>query len=103
MSQHILIAGASGFVGSTLARHFVAQGREVSGLARSDRAQAALEAAGVRPVRGDLDTDMAPVLAAARSADVTLYAAQVAFEREPAVARLLCDALDDRDLLPICV
>lgn len=93
MSQHILIAGASGFVGSTLARHFVAQGQEVWGLARSDRAEAALKAAGVRSVRGDLDTDMAPVLAAARSADVTLYAAQVAFEREPAVVRLLCDAL----------
>lgn len=93
MSQNIFIIGASGFVGSTLARHFAAEGREVLGLARSDRAGAALAAAGIRPVRGDLDTDMAPVLAAARLADATLYAAQVAFEREPAVVQALCDAL----------
>ena len=93
MAQDIFIIGASGFVGSTLARHFVAEGQRVLGLARSDHAEAALRTAGVRPVRGDLDADMAPVLCAARSADVTIYAAQVAFEREPAVLRTLCDDL----------
>ncbi|WP_186168256.1 NAD-dependent epimerase/dehydratase family protein [Burkholderia gladioli] len=93
MAQDIFIIGASGFVGSALARHFVTEGRQVSGLARSDRVEAALKAASIRPVRGDLDTEMAQVIAAARSADVTLYAAQVAFEREPAIVRTLCDAL----------
>ncbi|MBX4303904.1 NAD-dependent epimerase/dehydratase family protein, partial [Mycobacterium tuberculosis] len=39
MSQNIFVIGASGFVGSTLARHFVAQGQEVSGLARSSHAE----------------------------------------------------------------
>ena len=93
MSQRILIIGASGFVGSTLARHFVAEGQEVLGLARSALSATALEAAGVRPVRGDLDSDMAAVVAAARSADAVIYAAQIAFEREPAVLKVLCDGL----------
>jgi nucleoside-diphosphate-sugar epimerase len=93
MSQNIFIIGASGFVGGVLARHFVAQGQAVRGLARSGQAEAVLKATGVQPVRGDLDTAMAPVLAAARAADVTLYAAQVAFEREPAIIQQLCEAL----------
>lgn len=93
MTKNIFLIGATGFVGNTLARHFLAQGVEVLGLARSNRAEAQLEAAGVRPVRGDLDSDMSPILAAARLADVTLYAAQVAFEREPVILQRLCDAL----------
>lgn len=93
MIKSVFIVGASGFVGSALARHFLAEGRSVSGLARSERAEAALAAAGVHPVRGDLDADIAPVLAAARSADATLYAAQIAVEREPAVVRALRECL----------
>jgi nucleoside-diphosphate-sugar epimerase len=93
MSKKIFIIGASGFVGSTLARHFLADGRRVLGLARSDRAEALLKTVGISAVRGDLDTTMAPVVAAARSADVTIYAAQVALEREPATIETLCDAL----------
>ncbi len=93
MSRKICIIGASGFAGGSLAGHFVAQGHKVLGLARSERSAFALEAAGIQAVRGDLDADMAPVLAAAQSADVTVYAARVAFEREPAIIRRLCDAL----------
>lgn len=93
MPQSIFVIGASGFVGSSLARHFLAEGRQVSGLARSDRAAKALERAGVQPVSGDLDADLAPVLAAARSADAIVYAAQIAFEREPVVIKALCDGL----------
>lgn len=93
MSQNIFLIGASGFVGSSLARHFLEDGYRVLGLARTDRAEVALRTAGISAVRGDLDGDMAPVLATARSADVTVYAAQVAFEREPAIIRALCEAL----------
>jgi len=93
MSQTIFIIGASGFVGSALARHFLSEGHTVLGLARSERAGTLLAEAGVQAIRGDLDTDMAPVLAATRSADVTLYAAQIAFEREPAVVQAICEAL----------
>lgn len=93
MSKEIFVAGASGYVGSTLTQHFQALGHRVSGLARTDRAEAALVAAGISAVRGDLDADIAPVLAAAVKADVTIYAAQVAFEREPAIVGKLCEAL----------
>jgi len=96
MSLNIFVIGASGFVGSILARHFVAEGHKVLGLARSDRVEHALKGAGIQPVRGDLDTEVAPVLAAAQSADVTVYAAQVAFESEPALIQVLCDALVTR-------
>ncbi|MCW5298681.1 NAD-dependent epimerase/dehydratase family protein [Herbaspirillum lusitanum] len=93
MSQNIFIIGASGFVGSMLAKHFLADGQRVSGLARTDAAEAVLRTAGTSVIRGDLDANVAPVLAAARSADVTIYAAQVAFEREPTIIRTLCEAL----------
>jgi nucleoside-diphosphate-sugar epimerase len=93
MSQNLFLIGASGFVGSTLARHFLIKGWKVAGPARSAQAETLLEAAGVRPVRGDLDTDLAPLLAAAREADVTVYGAQLAFEREPFVIQALCDVL----------
>jgi nucleoside-diphosphate-sugar epimerase len=93
MAKDIFIIGATGFVGRALAKHFLAEGHSVAGLARSDRSHAALQAAGIRPIRGDLENDIAPVLEAARSANVTLYAAQVAFEREPAIVRTLCEGL----------
>jgi nucleoside-diphosphate-sugar epimerase len=93
MSQSIFAIGASGFVGSTLARHLLAEAEQVSGLARSDRTAETLKAAGIHPVAGDLDADLGPVIGAARSADVVIYAVQIAFEREPAVLRKLCDGL----------
>lgn len=97
MPINTFIVGASGFVGSAIAAHLSQAGQRVAGLARSDHAEAALRAACIQPVRGNLETDMSPVLAAARSADVTIYAAQVPFEREPAVIRSLCDALAGSD------
>ena len=96
MSQNIFIIGASGFVGSTLARHFLADGQRVLGLARTDSAEGALRTIGISVIRGDLDANVAPVLAAARSAEVTIYAAQVAFEHEPVILRTLCEALAGR-------
>lgn len=93
MSQNIFIIGASGFVGNTLARHFLADGQRVLGLARTDSAEGALRTIGISVIRGDLDANVAPVLAAARSAEVTIYAAQVAFEHEPVILRTLCEAL----------
>jgi uncharacterized protein YbjT (DUF2867 family) len=65
MSQSIFVIGASGFVGSTLARHLLAEGQQVSGLARSDRTAETLKAAGIHPVAGDLDADLGPVICAA--------------------------------------
>ena len=93
MSGHLFVIGATGFVGGTLTRHFIAEGHRVTALARNDRAAQSLEAAGATAVQGDLDDRMAPTLAAARAAETTVYAAQVPFEREPAVLQALCDAL----------
>jgi uncharacterized protein YbjT (DUF2867 family) len=94
MPQNILVIGATGYLGGVLARHFIGEGHQVSGSARSKEAGDSLGAAGIMPVFGDLDAAMAPVLDAARDADVVVYTAQVDFEREPVVMARLCEALD---------
>jgi nucleoside-diphosphate-sugar epimerase len=96
MSQKTLIIGASGFVGSALAQHFIEEGQHVLGLARSDSAHASLSRGGVESVQGDLVSDMPSVLSAARSVDTIIYAAQVPFEREPAIIRALCEGLSSQ-------
>lgn len=93
MTQRIFLIGATGFVGTGIADHMVADHHQVSGLARSDEAAAGLRARKVDPILGDLETDLDLVLAAARDADTAIYAAQVAFEREPGIIRALTDAL----------
>jgi len=95
--SHIFIIGASGYVGGRLARHLAAAGHQVSGLARSGEAAARLAGDGLQPVEADLDDRFDDVLAAALEADVTIYAAQVQFEREPAVLGALCAALAGHD------
>jgi len=91
--SHVFIIGATGYIGRHLARHFVACGHRVSGLARSENAAAELAADGIAPVLGDVDEQLDYVVAAMLAADATIYAAQIAFDREPAVLRALCDAL----------
>jgi nucleoside-diphosphate-sugar epimerase len=93
MPQKIFVIGATGFVGTAIADHLVAEGHEVQGLARSDAAAAALRARAIDPVMGDLETQLGPILAAAQSADVVIYAAQIAFEREPDVLQSLTRSL----------
>lgn len=90
---HVFVIGATGYVGRHLARHLAANGHRVSGLARSAMAGADLAKDGIEPVAADLDGHFDGVVAAARAADATIYAAQVALEREPEVLRALCDAL----------
>ena len=93
MSQHLFIIGASGYVGGTLSRHFAANDYSVTGLVRSAQAADRLRKSGIRPHTGDLEANLAPVLAMAKAADAVIYAAQVAFDREPAILRALCEAL----------
>ncbi|KKB79288.1 3-beta hydroxysteroid dehydrogenase [Devosia soli] len=70
--MRIFVTGGSGFVGSAVVRHLLAAGHTVTGLARSDKSAAALEAAGARVQRGDLaDTDI--LAAAAASADAAMH------------------------------
>jgi len=93
MPSKIFVIGASGYVGGVLAAHFIAKGHDVSGLARSERSAVKLQSSGIRVIRGDIEEDLSPVLAAALSADAVVYAAQIAFDKEPGVIRLLCQAL----------
>ncbi|HSG78884.1 MAG TPA: NAD-dependent epimerase/dehydratase family protein [Acidimicrobiia bacterium] len=50
----VFLTGGSGFVGGAVLRRFVAEGRSVRALARSDRAAEAVAAHGAEPARGDL-------------------------------------------------
>jgi nucleoside-diphosphate-sugar epimerase len=93
MSHKILVIGATGYLGGVLARHFLAEGQEVTGSARSQEAAAELAEAGITPVIGNLDGSMVALLASVKDADVIVYAAQVDFNREPAVMEQLCQAL----------
>lgn len=70
--MRIFVTGGSGFVGSAVVRHLLAAGHTVTGLARSDKSAAALEAAGASVQRGDL-ADTETLAAAASAADAAMH------------------------------
>jgi len=92
---HVLVIGATGFVGGAIARHLVRSGHRVRGLARNDAKAAQLTEAGIDPVGGDIETDLSPILAAARAADTVIYAAQIAPPVEQQAVVGLLEALAD--------
>ncbi len=72
----VLVTGATGYIGSNVARALANAGYHVTGVARSEQAAAKLRAAGVAVHRGDL-TDPAGLAAVARSSDAVIHSALV--------------------------
>ena len=79
--MRILLFGAGGYLGSTLARHFKGAGHEVAVLARDDEKAAAFRAGGLTPVAGDLDHINALAEPIAQ-ADAVVFASAIPFDRE---------------------
>lgn len=70
--MRVFLTGATGWIGSAVARELLAHGYEVIGLARSDRAASALSAAGLGVHRGDLD-DLDSLRSGADGADGVIH------------------------------
>jgi nucleoside-diphosphate-sugar epimerase len=86
-----LIIGATGYVGSAVARVFRARGWSVDGLARSAANRLSLQAAGISPVAGSFE-DLPGLGRITSGYEVVVFAAMIPFEAEPAVIGALLDA-----------
>lgn len=72
--MRVLITGATGYIGGSVATRLVAKGHHVLGLARSDEAAASLRKRSIEPVAGSL-TDHGPLRKMAGSVDAIINAA----------------------------
>jgi len=91
--MRVLLAGATGYVGSAAAGAVREAGHEVVGLARSDGAAARLEAAGLPVRRGDL-ADPGSVAGAVAGAEAVVHAAALAGEADAAAVRAVLAMLE---------
>jgi nucleoside-diphosphate-sugar epimerase len=100
--MRVFITGASGHIGSAVVPELIQAGHEVTGLARSDAAAAAVKALGAEVYRGDLD-DPESLRAGAAAADAVVHLAfdhaimatdfAGAVHKDLAVVQVLGDAL----------
>ncbi len=86
-----LIIGATGYIGSAIARNLKSHGHEVHGLARNDGNIAKLEGAGVVPAAGDLDQIEGVALLAAQY-DATILAGLAGRSEESVVVAALIES-----------
>jgi nucleoside-diphosphate-sugar epimerase len=86
-----LVIGATGYVGSAVARNFKAHGYETHGQARNPQNVAALEAAGITPIHGDLD-DLAHLAALSKAYDLTVLAGVGQRDQEAAAVSAFIEA-----------
>ena len=70
----ILVTGATGYIGGSVATRLIEKGHHVLGLARSDEAAAALRKRGIEPVAGTLN-DHGPLSRLAAGVDAVINAA----------------------------
>ncbi|HEY1908151.1 MAG TPA: NAD-dependent epimerase/dehydratase family protein [Myxococcaceae bacterium] len=94
--MRVFVGGASGFIGSAVARSLKRRGHQILGSARNPATAEKLREAGVEPVRADL-SDAESFGKAARSADAIIQAASTsdahASDYEPRVAAAILAAI----------
>lgn len=95
--MRVFLTGATGYIGSHVARELDGAGHEVVALAHHDEARKTLAEAGYAIVDGDL-TDPAGLAEAARGADAVIHAANTggedAAELDEAAVRAMAGALE---------